>query len=565
MSKKYLVVGGVAGGASTAARIRRLDEQAEILIYDKGPDISFSNCCLPNYFSREVEEVEDLVLYTPEEFEASFKLKAKVKHEVTKILPEDHKILVKDLVSGEVFDDDYDYLVLSPGARALVPKSIEGVEGDHVFTVKNVADIRQADSFFKAHPVEEIVVVGGGFIGIEVAENLRMAGKKVSLVEFADQVMAPFDYDMAQMLHKEIYDQGIDLILGDGVSEIHKDKVVLGSGKEVKGQAVFLCMGVRPDIDFAVESGVELGETGGILVDENNLTNLPDVYAVGDAIEVTHRITGEKTRLALAGPAQKQARNAANHMFGRPTCSKGVIGSSCVRVFDLNAASTGLNEKACKKQGIDYGIAFVSPPDRVKLMPGANPIHFKLIYERPSGKILGAQAISKGDPVAKVDIIATMITMGGSLHDLKDLELCYAPAFSTAKDVVNHAALTGLNVLAGDYDQVYFTHLRDLVERGEFILDVRGEEMFEESHVKGAVNIPLSELRTRMDELPQDRTIYVHCRTSWDSYYAIRALQGNGFGDVVNIQGSFIMFSYYEYFNDMVTGRDSVLTGYNFE
>lgn len=564
MSKRYVVVGGVAGGASAAARIRRIDENADIQIYDKGPNISFSNCCLPNYFSHEVEEIDHLILYKPEEFKASFNLDAKTSHEVLEIKAEEHKIVVKDLISGTVFEDHYDYLILSPGAKAIVPPTIKGADSDNVFTIKNVFDVRRTDAFFNQNNVNDVVVVGGGFIGVEMAENLRASGKNVTLVEFADQVMTPFDYDMAQMLHKEIYDNGITLLLKEAVTEIHKDKVVLSSGKEVATQAVVLAIGVTPDVEFAVKSGVQLGETGGILVDENFLTNLPDVYAVGDAIETFNSITGKKTRLALAGPAQRQARNAANHIFGLDVTNKGVIGSSCIRVFNLNAASTGLNEKECKKHGFDYRVAFVTPMDKVKLMPNPNPMHFKLIYEYPSGKILGAQCISKGDAVRKADVIATMITMGGTIKDLKELELCYAPAFSTAKDVVNYAALTATNILNGVYEQVYYTELRDLVEKGAFIVDVRGKAGYEQSHVKGAINIPLSEIRERYHEIPKDQPVYVHCRTSWDSYYAIQALKGFGYNNVINIQGSFLQMSYYEYFNDMTTGRESVLTGYNF-
>lgn len=565
MSKRYLVVGGVAGGASAAARIRRLDETADILIYDKGPNISFSNCCLPNYFSNEVESIEDLILYNPEAFNASFNLPAKVNHEVVKILADEHKVVVKNVLTGEEFEDHYDYLILSPGAEAIVPASIKGADGDNVFVVKNVADVRKIDAYFKANNVNDVVVVGGGFIGVEMVENLRHSGMNVTLVEATNQIMSPFDYDMVQMLHKEMLDNGVNLILEDAVAEIQKEKVILQSGKEVNAKAVIMAIGVRPDVKFAVESGVKLGETGAILVDHNFRTNLKDVYAVGDAVETFNSITKKKVRLPLAGPAQRQARMAADHIFGKTVDNKGVIGSSCIRLFGLNAAATGLNEKECQAHGIDYRVSMVIPMDRVKLMPGRCPMHFKLIYEYPTGKILGAQGISKGDPVKRVNVIATMITMGGDLNDLKELELCYAPAFGTAKDVVNYAALAALNYLNGVYDQVPVTMMRELVEKGEFILDVRGKAGFERSHVKGAVNIPLDEIRQRYNEIPKDRPVYVHCRTSWDSYYAIQALKGYGYNNVINIQGSFLQLSYYEYFNDVTTGREPIVTGYNFD
>ncbi len=564
MSKKYVVLGGVAGGGSVAARIRRLDENADIAVYDKGPDVAFSNCCLPNFLSREVADADNLILFSPAEMKAKYNLDMKVNHEVIEILPDEHKVKVKNLVSGEEFEDSYDYLVLSPGSKAIKPRSIKGIEGDNVFTVKNVYDIKKLDSFLSDKSVTDVAVVGGGFIGLEVAECLKHSGKNVSLVEAATQVMMPFDEDMADILHKEIIDNGIDLQVEEAVVEITPDKVVFKSGKEVKAQAVVMSVGVRPDIEVAVKAGVEVGETGAILVDHNYRTNLPDVYAVGDAIEVFHAITKKKTVLGLAGPAQKQARSAADHMFGRSVSNKGVIGSSCIRVFGKNAARTGLSEKECVREGIDYMTAIVTPMDMVGIMPEAAPIHFKLVFENPTGKILGAQCVGSGNVTKRIDVIATMIAMGGHLEDLKDVELCYAPPFGTAKDVVNFAALVGLNVLNGEYKQVPLTKLRELVEQGAFIVDLRGKDAYDHSHVKGAINIPLGELRKRYNEIPKDKPVYLHCKTSWSSYYGLKALQGMGYDNLYNIQGSFLAFSYYEYFKDRQTGQESILTGYNF-
>lgn len=565
MSKRYVVVGGVAGGASAAARIRRIDENADIQIYDKGPDVSFSNCCLPNYLSGEVKDTEDLVLYNPVTFKDTFNLDAKVNHEIVQIKADEHKVVIRNVVTGEEFEDSYDYLILSPGAEAIRPNSIKNVDGKNVFVIKNVQDIRNIDAFLKSHDAKDVCVVGGGFIGVEAAECFTHSGKNVTLVEAADQIMAPFDYDMVQMLHKELYDNKIELIVSDSVTEIGDEEVTLASGRKVKAQVVIMAIGVRPDVAFAEKSGVKLGETGGILVDHNYQTSLKDVYAVGDAIETFNSITRKKTRLPLAGPAQRQARSVADGLFGKPTQNKGVIGSSCIRVFGLNAASTGLNEKECQKNGIDYRVALVIPMDKVGLMPNANPIHFKLVYEYPSGRVLGAQCIGKGDVVRRVNVIATMITMNGTLEDLKELELCYAPPFATAKDPVNFAALAGLNHLNGVYDQVPVTAVRELVEKGAYILDVRGKGAFEKSHIKGAVNIPIEEIRARYHEIPKDKTVYVHCRTSWNSYYVIQALKGFGYHNVVNIQGSFLQLSYYEYFNDVTTGREPIVTGYNFK
>lgn len=564
MVKKFIVVGGVAGGASVAARIRRLDENASITIYDKGKDISFSNCCLPNFFSGEVDKIENLIFYNPESFKTTYNLDAKTSCEVTEIDSINHKIKVLDIESGSEFEDSYDYLILSPGAKAIKPKSIKGVDSEHVFTLKNVNDVRFIESYLDSNKVEDIVVVGGGFIGVEIAECLKTSGKKVTLVEASSQIMMPFDDDMVQILHKELLDNEVDLILEDAVNEISNNDVLLSSGKRLPAQAVIMAIGVQPDIAFAEKSGVVLGEIGAIAVNHNYETSLKDVYAVGDAIEVSHLITGEKTRLPLAGPAQKQARNVADALFGKMSRNKGVIGSSCIRVFGMNAASTGFNEKDCQKRQIDYRTVYVIPNDRVGIMPEACPMHLKVIYQYPSGKILGGQAISKGNPIKNINVLATVISMGGTLDDLKDLELCYAPAFSTAKDPVNFAGIVGLNQLHNVYQQVPMSHVRELVNSKAFILDVRGKSAFEKAHIKGAVNIPLDEIRQRLDEIPKDRTVYIHCRTSWNSYYAICALKGYGYNNIINIQGSFLGLSYHEYFKDMTTQRESILTNYNF-
>ncbi|NLW40804.1 MAG: FAD-dependent oxidoreductase [Tissierellia bacterium] len=565
MSKRILVVGGVAGGASAAARARRLDESAEIIIFEKGPHVSFSNCALPFHLSGIVEDVDSLVLMDPETFKSQYNIEVRVENEVIKINREQKTILVKDLTTGEEYEEHYDKLVLSPGASPIRPASIEGVNNENVFTVRNVVDIDNLNTYIKKNNIKEIAVVGGGFIGLEVVENLRLAGLKVSLVEALDQVMAPFDYDMVQILHKELMDQGVDLILSDGVKKIGKDHIELQSGRQVKAEAVVLAIGVRPETKLAEEAGLELGETGGIRVDHNFRTSDKDIYAVGDAIEVYNRLTHKPTRLALAGPAQRQARSAADHIYNMPVRNNGVIGSSVIQVFDMNAASTGLNEKQAKAAGINYDFVYIIPQDKVGLMPNSNPLHFKLLFEVPTGKILGAQAIGRGNVDKRIDVIATIIMMDGTLEDLKELELCYAPIFGTARDVVNHAAMVGLNLLNGVFRQVPVSKVRELVETDAFIIDVREREEYEAGHLINAVNIPLSEIRQRVDEIPKDRPVYLHCRSSQRSYNAIMALQHMGFDNLYNISGSFLGISYYEYFNDQVTGRDKILTEYNFE
>lgn len=564
MGKKVLIVGGVAGGASAAARVRRLDEFAEVVMFERGPHVSFSNCCLPYHLSGIIENSEDLVLMDPEVFAKQYNIDARVHNEVIAINREEKKVVVKHTVTGKEYEESYDKLVLSPGARPILPASIEGLTNDNVFTVRNVGDIDQIKNYADQNNKENIVVVGGGYIGVEVAENFKMAGKNVTLVEAQNQVMAPFDFDMVQILHKELYDNGINLILSDALAKVTDSEVVLASGKKVAADVVISAIGVTPETDLATAAGLELGVTGGIKVDHNYLTNDKDIYAVGDAIEVFHRITRKPVRLPLAGPAQRQARAAADHMYGRSHNNKGVIGSSIVQAFELIGASTGLNEKAAQEAGIPYEVAYTIGGDMVGLMPDANPLHFKLIFEVPTGRILGAQGIGKGNVDKRVDIIATMITMDGTLEDLKELELCYAPPFGTAKDVVNHTALVGLNLLYGDFKQVKVDKVRELVENDAFIVDCREEDEFELGHIVNAINIPLSELRQRVDEIPKDQPVYIHCRSAQRSYNSTRALGHLGYDNVYNISGSFLGVCCYEYYLDQTTDREKIVTKYNF-
>ncbi|MGF7108531.1 FAD-dependent oxidoreductase [Treponema pedis] len=564
MAKKVVIVGGVAGGASVAARVRRLDESAEVIMFERGPNVSFSNCALPFFLSRIVPKSENLVLMSPEQFKKQYNIIAKTSHEVIKINAKAKTVTVKDLASGKEFEESYDTLVLSPGASPLVPKSIKGADKPHVFTVRNVVDIKKIDDYIQTNNVNDIAVIGAGYIGVETAENLRLAGKNVALVEKLNQVVAPFDYDMAQLLHKEMYDKGLNLILGDGIKEINDDNIVLESGKKVTAKAVVLSLGVYPETELAKSAGITLGETGAILVDHNYRTNIDDIYAVGDAIEVSHFITNKKTRLTLAGPAQRQARAAADDMYRIPHRNTGVIGSSVIHCFDYNAACTGLNEKDCKANGINYDYVYLIPGDKVGLMPNSNPLFFKLIFEKPSGRILGAQAIGKGNVDKRVDVIASFIMLNGTLEDLKELELCYSPMFGTAKDIVNHAALVALNILNGVFKQVPVTMVRELVEKNACIIDVREPHEFEAGHIVNAINIPLSQFRERVKEIPKDKPVYLHCRSSQRSYNAICALQGLGYRNVYNIMGSFLGLSVYEYYTDKIQNRKPIVTAYNF-
>lgn len=561
---KVLVVGGVAGGASTAARIRRLDEQAEVIMFEKGPHVSFSNCSLPFYLSGIVPTSEKLIMMSPEKFKKQYNLEARVNQEVIAIHRDRKTIEVKHVVTGEVYEEAYDILLLSPGAKPTLPP-IEGIHSSHVFTIRNVADIERLQTYIQMNGVQDIVVIGGGFIGVEVAENLREAKKSVTLIQRGAQIMDPYDEDMVQIMQKELLDHGVNLELRAAVEKIETAHVLLANGKKIAAEVVIVAAGAKPETDLAIQAGLDLGITGGIKVNTNYQTNDPSIYAVGDAIEVYDQILRRPTRLALAGPAQKQARAAADHMYGITNRQRGVMGSSSIQVFDYNCAATGINERTAKMAGIEVDFVYVIAPDKVGLMPSSNPLHFKLVYEVPTGKILGAQAIGKGNADKRIDVIATMIMMGGTIEDLKDLELSYSPMYSTAKDVVNMAALVATNVLYGRFKQVHVSEVRDLYEQGAFFLDVREKNEFENGHIKDALNIPLSELRERMNEIPKEHPIYVHCRSAQRSYNAVMALQNSGFTQVYNVSGSFLGICLYEYVQDTLQQREPIVTAYNFK
>lgn len=565
MSNKYLIVGGVAGGASAAARLRRLGEEDQIIMFERDPHVSFSNCCLPYHLSGTVAPSEKLVLMSPEKLLAQYNIEARIHNEVVAIDRAKKVVTVKNTLTGDEYTENYDKLILSPGAKAIVPP-IKGIEEVKVFTVRNVVDIDKLNRYVKENGIENISVIGGGFIGVEVAENLIEAGKKVTLIEALPHIMKPFDYDMAQILHKEMHDKGVNLIVGDKVSAFEKDTVVLGSGKKIETQAVVMAIGVLPETSLAVKAGLEIGETGAIKVDQNYRTSDKDIYAVGDAIEVYHALAGRITRLPLAGPAQKQARQAADHIHGRVVRNTGFIGTSVVKCFDYNAASVGLNEEMIEalKLNIKYEVAKVIPGDKVGIMPGVQPLHFKLIFEVPSGRVLGAQAIGRGNVDKRIDVVATAIKFGATVDDLRDLELSYAPPFGTAKDVVNFAGYVATNLLHGEFKQVSEKDVRDLISKGACIIDVRERNEYELSHIIGAKNIPLSELRKRVNEIPKDEPVYLHCRSAQRSYNAAMALKHLGYENIYNVSGGYMGISFYEFFNDETTGREKILTDYNF-
>ena len=565
---KLVVIGGVTGGASTAARVRRLDADAEIVMFERGEHVSFSNCALPYYLGGVVADSASLLVVTPEDFKNQHDIEVRTKSEVTAINRDRRTVTVRETETGREYEEGYDKLMLAPGANPILPKSIKGIERENVFTVRNVTDIVKLKAYADRNDVRNVVVVGGGFIGVEVAENLRSAGKDVSLIEGTNQIMAPFDYDMVQILHKEMDDNGVRLYLNSTVTEIHDGGVTAVKDEvpfETAADLVVMAIGVAPETKLAQEAGLEIGETRGIKVNHNYQTSDPDIYAVGDVIEGYNRLTRAPGRLALAGPAQRQARAAADHMYGIPHNHTGFIGSSCIRIFGQNAAATGLSEKAAEKAGLTYDSVLLFPADKPGPMPDSHYMAFKLIFEVPTGRILGAQAIGPGSADKRVDVIAALIMMGGTLEDLKEMELCYSPVFGTAKDIVNMAALVALNILYGRYRQVHVREVRRLAENGAYIIDVREPDEYAAGHIKGAHNIPLSVLRQHLDEIPKDVPVYLHCRSSQRSYYALSALLGRGFKNVVNISGSFLGISLYEYFNDKTQGREPIVTAYNFD
>lgn len=565
MGRKIVIIGGVAGGASAAARLRRNSEEDQIIMFERGPHVSFSNCSLPYHLSGVVKDVEDLILMNPEHFLKQYNIDARIYSEVTAIDRENKVVKVKRTDSGEEYSEAYDKLILSPGASPIVPK-LPGIENVNLFTVRNVVDIDKLKQSVEQMDTKDIAVIGGGYVGVEVAENLCEAGYNVILIEATNQILRPFDYDMVQIFHKVLTDHNVNLILEDRVERFEEDKVVLASGRIVPAGAVVMAIGVTPETKLANESGLELGQTGAIKVDSNYRTNDPDIYAIGDVIEVYHALSETPTKLSLAGPALKQARTVADHINHKSTPNKGYIGSSAIKVFEYNGASTGLNEALIEylDLNINYDVVSLVLPDKVGIMPDAALMHFKLLFEVPSGRILGAQAIGMGDVTKRIDVIATAIKFGGTVEDLKDLELSYAPPFSTAKDIVNYAGYVGSNLLNGDFKQVNADKVRELVEEDQVIIDVREVHEYSKGHLKGAINIPLSELRDRVNEIPKDKPVYLHCRTGQRSYNATLALQNLGFTNVINITGSYLGISLYEYYNDKIYERDSIVTKYNF-
>ena len=537
---KVLIVGGVAGGASAATRLRRLDEKAQIILFEKGPYISYANCGLPYYIGGEIKERENLLVTKPALLRGRFGVDVRTDSEVVAIDRQAKTVTVKNHQTGETYKESYDKLLLSPGASPKKP-DWEGVNLPGIFTIRNVPDTCAVDDFIRETGAKRAAVVGGGFIGVEMAENLTARGLSVTLMEYQEQVLPPLDPEMAAIVHTHLRQNGVNLALGTAVSGFEKagTGILVKTGKgDLETDLVILSVGVAPDSGLAKEAGLELGMGGSIAVNDLFQTSDPDIYAVGDAIQVRSRLTGQDTLLPLAGPANRQGRAAAESILGRkPSHSKDVLGSSILKVFQLTAASTGLNEKQLKAAGIPYLKTYTHPASHAGYYPGGTPMSMKLLFG-PDGKVFGAQAVGQDGVDKRMDVLATVIRLGGTIYDLQDLELCYAPPYSSAKDPVNMLGFTAANILNGDMKDFYCEDLAGLDFDKVFLLDCRTPAEFAMGTIPGAVNIPLDELRNRLEELPKDKPVYEFCQVGLRGYIAYRILSQHGF-EAYNLSGGY--------------------------
>ena len=536
--KRVVIVGGVAGGASAAARLRRLNEDLEIIIFEKGSYVSFANCGLPYHIGEVIQNRESLLLQTPESLKARFNIDVRVNSEVIEVNSSEKKIKVK-MDDGREMDEKFDFLILAPGAKPLVP-NIKGIENSKILTLRNMNDMDKIKEKLGSKNIKRAVVVGGGYVGVETAENISHLGITTTLIEAAPNILAPFDGEMVNILEYEIVNNGINLMTREKVIEFREKnrgiEIILESNKVVETDIVILAIGVIPDTKFLSNSGVLLGEKGHILVNDELETNIPGIYAVGDAILVKNYITNESSAIPLAGPANRQGRIVAGNIENRNEKYKGSLGTAIIKVFGLTGASTGLNERAVKRLNISYERIYLHPNDHASYYPGATPISIKLIYEKGSGKILGAQVIGIKGVDKFIDVIATTIKFGGKLEDLAELELAYAPPFSSAKSPINMAGFVGLNLEEGLVEQIVMEDLKNYDKNKQIILDVREEVEVATGKIDNSINIPLSELRKRFIELPKDKEILIYCAVGLRGYIASRFLLQNGYR-VKNIAG----------------------------
>jgi len=543
---KYVIVGGVAGGATTAARLRRMDEKAQIIMFEKGSYISYANCGLPYYIGGVINERDRLFVQTPESFKARLNVDVRVDSEVLAIDRKAKLVKVVNLKTGEEYSESYDKLLLSPGAEPVKPP-IPGIEDEAILTLRNVPDTDRIKDYLKDHKVEKAVVVGGGFIGLEMAENLHQLGLAVTIVEMADQVMAPLDFEMAAEVHQHLKDKRVGLLLNDAVAAFKRDAgglvVQMQSGKTLQADLVILSIGVRPDSKLAAEAGLDLANNKAILVNSHLQTSDPDIYAVGDAIALPNPITKKTMSTYLAGPANKQGRIAADNMvFGNKESYCGSINTAIAKVFDLTVAATGVSEKALKQEGLPYIASIVHASSHAGYYPDALSLSVKITFEPESGRLLGGQVLGYDGVDKRIDMLAQTIKREGTVYDLMEIEHAYAPPFSSAKDPVNVAGLVADNIIKGRVRIIHWDEISALDLSQTALLDVREPEEHALGSIEGAININVDELRKRLDEVPRGKKLVLFCRTGHRSYFACRILMQNGFNEVYNLSGGYMTY-----------------------
>lgn len=542
---KIVVVGGVAGGASAAAKARRTDERAEIVVFERGPYVSFANCGLPYYVADEIKERADLLLQTPASFWKRFRIAVKVSHEVLRVHRAEKRVEVRDLKTGAVFREAYDKLVLAPGAGAIVPP-LPGIKSANIFSVKTVPDSDAIRKFIDEKNPKRAVVVGAGFIGLESAEALKKRGLEVAVVEMADQVLPPFDADVARFVAEHLEGSGVRLVLSDGIKAFHgsplASEVELQTGTRVPMDLAILSIGVRPELQLARDAGLAIGEAGGIAVDESQRTSDPDIFAAGDAAEVVHLVTGRKVRIPLAGPANKQGRVAGANAAGGKLTFPGTLGTAIVESMGISAAKTGLSEREAKAAGIPCFVSVIHPFDHAGYYPGSKMMHIKLVVESGSGRLLGAQIVGEAGVDKRIDVFATALFARLKVTDLESLDLAYAPQFSSAKDPVVMAGFVASNVVRREASTITCAELQSKREKGEpvQVVDVRTPKEYAEEHLPEAKAIPVDELRDRLKELDPEKETVVYCRVGLRAYLAARILEQNGFKKVFNLTGGLL-------------------------
>ncbi len=542
---KLVIIGGVAGGASAAARARRLDEEAEIVVFERGADVSFANCGLPYHIGFQIPERDQLLVASAELFRRRHRLDIRVRCQVEHVDPARKVISVRDLQAGRTYEESYDKLILSPGARPVRPE-VAGIDSPRVMTLRDLSDMDRIQETL-AGGVRRTLVIGAGLIGVEIAENLVHRGIETILVERDEQILPPFDAEMVGPIAEELRSHGVQLILGDVVQALHDRQsavsATLRSGQSIQAEAVILCVGVRPENTLAVQAGLEVGPRGGIRVNEFLQTSNPDIFAVGDAIEVWQPFTGEPTQIPLAGPANRQGRIAADNALGRRSRYRGTQGTTIVGVWSKTAASTGLNEKSLQAASRAYRKIYVHPLHHAGYFPGAEPMTLKVLFDPESGKLLGAQAVGGGGVDKRIDVISAALQGGMSVFDLEEMELCYAPQYGSAKDPLNMAGFVAAGLLRGDHPQMTVEELALAASNANcpLVLDVRTSEEFENGHLPEAVNIPIEELRERLAELPQARPVVAYCKVGIRGYLATCVLRHHGY-QAWNLSGGYTTY-----------------------